>query len=265
MRALAISVVVLMTLAGPVSAGSVSISRGGQADVIVLEAVDATRAEVIGALSKRFGIEIEGEVSASSRETRMSMMWRGRVDQLIGRILKTESYVLTGGTTENGAPGRIVFLASQEAPKAAQGQVVARQAGEPVSREAKTSGTVTAAADAADAGTGLLDLPSSGLVASAQGAASAGADANGMGGSEAGGDGASALGPGLALAGNHAMMLAQQFGIGHVGAGGGGFHPAAPGNIDMQSLHQKVALDAQGLAASLRSICIGDGCGTSSK
>lgn len=98
----------LLHLVAPTAhAGDIVISRAA-GDEIQIVAVDATVDEVLNRLAEHEGFTIAGGLNKSSTN-RLSMRLRGRVDDVLLRLMRNESYSLVFSASAPGKVERIVL------------------------------------------------------------------------------------------------------------------------------------------------------------
>jgi hypothetical protein len=101
-------------LGASVSAGTVSITPGGEPGQISVKIEDATVAELLEALRKRYDLEVEGALDGAG-PGRLSGEWRGSLAQILQRTLKYANYVLVSGGAPGDPPRRVVLFPSSPA------------------------------------------------------------------------------------------------------------------------------------------------------
>ncbi len=234
---------------GLANAGTVEILAGTEPGTIRLEVRDATTAEILIKLGARYNFTVD-KLSDAAGNASCSGRWTGSLDEILRRVLKSESHVIAGGGS-NGL-SKITLLDSKPSAAPAAPSAVATaapHAGKDTARApepmAQSVPTPTAPAPSKSAPI----APASGSVGQSpvtpiSPVQAANAEHNG------------------GIVADHMQQMMQPFAPSYGGSGAG----SAPSPVtDMVGLTQQAHANVQNLAASLRGICIGDNCGGRSK
>lgn len=239
---------------GAAVAGTVSIAAGSEPGSIVVKLEDATVVDLLRKLSERYGIELEGTVSIAGA-TRVSVQWSGSIEQIVRRALKTESYVLSGGTTALGAPGRIaVYSPGKQSAQMARAGGIELPEPKP---DLKPAGAAANRGLAQDSPANHAVEPSRSRSIDVAGAAMPDVPVAAQVPQAVDNPAIAALPAGLTAISSHTQILAQQ--VSHYLPGFADLPVPRPIN-DSQALTQQALFNVQGLAGALRSICLGDNC-----
>ncbi len=119
-RAAVLVVTVMAGSPGVVTAQPVSIKPGRESGSILVELKNATPMDVIETLAAKYDITVQGSLDTAA-ESRLIGRWEGTIVDILERALRSQSYVLGDGLSRDGAPRRIVLVATRRPGGAAPG------------------------------------------------------------------------------------------------------------------------------------------------
>jgi hypothetical protein len=97
------------------------VKPGREKGSILVELNNATPTDLIETLAARYDITVQGSLDGDG-DTRLRGRWEGTIVEIVERALRSKSYILSDGLSADGAPRRIVLVAT----KRPGGQVGAR-------------------------------------------------------------------------------------------------------------------------------------------